>query len=244
MKNSFYLNRLYLFAFIVTLFLQSLQAQQSSTHTRMLWFNYNHSISFISRWSILNDVQIRSRGWATQWAQFALRTEGYYRLNRKVAVGAGFSWFSTVRYVDEEMVLPNEWRPFEEVLLELHGKKLGVIQRLRLEQRFLQKTSGTSKLNAYEHRERLRYRLEGILPVFLNGIDVHVGNEVMANINYISDNRFFDQNRSFVIVNCRLSANTQFQFQYIKIFQWFGAARLMDNQDVLRFGIQQQLYAH
>ncbi len=224
--------------------MQHVNAQHTAIHSKLLWFNYNNAVPLSRHWSILNDVQIRSRGWATHWAQFAVRTEGLYRFNQKIAVGAGFTWFGTARYVNDEMVLPNEWRPFEDALFELHGKKWGLLQRFRLEQRFLQKTSGTTKLSDYEHRERLRYRFEAILPHFSTLLELRIGNEVMVNVNYIEDNRFYDQNRTFIIVNYPLSHTTQFQFQYLKIFQWQAASKIMDNQDVLRFGIQQQFHLH
>jgi hypothetical protein len=75
-------------------------------------------------------------------------------------------------------------------------------------------------------------------------IEVHVGNETMVNMNYMGDDRFFDQNRTFLIVNYKTAANTFIQFQYIKLIQWFGAVDLLEDQNVYRLSVHQLIKAH
>lgn len=227
---------------IVFLFISpALKAQHTTVHTQMFWLNYNNYITLNNRWSINNDVQVRTREWTTHWSQFAIRSGVSYKFNPRLAVAAGFTWFGNVRYFDDEPVVANEWRPWEEVSYQLNSRKNIFIQRLRLEQRFLQQVVNGQKTNDYEKRQRLRYRAEFGIPLPNKKFEIHFGDEVMANINYIADNRFFDQNRIFAFINFKLSAHTFLQYQYIKIHQWQPARNTMENQDVFRFSIHQQI---
>ena len=232
---------LILFLFLI---LSEAKAQHSNTHANMLWFNYNNTVVINNKWSIVNDAQLRTRNWAERWSQFALRSGAVYKLNNKFALTAGFTWFGNVKYFNDRPVVANEWRPWEEVSLQLKQKKIVFFQRLRLEQRFLQKVAAGKKLPDYDFRLRLRYRFEFALPQYKNKFELRLGNEIMGNINHIGDTQFFDQNRTFLILNIKISPQLVFQFQYIKLFQWQPSVNTLDNQDVFRFGIQQQLYLH
>lgn len=230
---------------VILFFINGLvMGQHIHTHTNLLWFNYNNTININEKWNVVNDVQLRSRDWVSRWSQFAIRSGVVYKVNKKIAVAAGFTWFGNVRYYNNNPLIANEWRPWEEVSLQLNQRKIIYFQRLRLEQRFLQQTAMGKKLSEYDMRLRLRYRFEVGLPKYRNKLELRLGNEVMTNINHISDNQFFDQNRTFLVLNMNIASQTIFQFQYLKIFQWQPSANTLDNQDVIRFGIQQQLYFH
>jgi hypothetical protein len=214
-------------------------AQHKTVHVNMLWFNYNNTIEFNSKWGMVSDVQLRTRDWARQWSVCAVRSGVTYRINNKFSVTAGFTWFGNVRYISDTAVLANEWRPWQEVTLQLHTGKGLLIQRVRTEQRFLQKLSGTSKKNEFEKRFRLRYRIEYSLPPLSKKTELHIGNEIMVNANYISDNRFFDQDRLFALINYKTSPSTFVQFQFIKLLQWQAAANTLEGQNVFRFSVHQ-----
>lgn len=219
----------------------ALKAQYSTMHTQMLWFNYNNTVNINTKWSIVNDVQLRTREWVSHWSQFAIRSGVSYKFNNRFAATAGFTWFGNVRYFDEEPVVANEWRPWEEISYQVMGRKSIFIQRLRLEQRFLQQVVNGKKTKDYEKRQRLRYRFEFGIPLRNKKFEIHFGDEVMGSLNYISDNRFFDQNRIFAFVNFKLSDHTFFQYQFIKIHQWQPSRNTMESQDVFRFSIHQQI---
>ena len=214
-------------------------AQHKTTHINMLWFNYNNAIEVNSKWGIVNDVQLRTRDWARQWSLCAIRSGVTYKLNNKFAFAAGFTWFGNVRYTGDTAVVANEWRPWQEATLQLHAGKGMLLQRLRAEERFLQKTSGITKTSSYEKRLRLRYRIEYTLPPTGKKTEWHIGNEVMVNANYINGSRFFDQNRLFALINYKLSKVTSLQFQFIKLLQWQASLNTLEDQNVFRFGVQQ-----
>jgi hypothetical protein len=227
----------------VFLFLLSsvaLTAQHTTTHANMLWFNYNNNIRINNKWSLANEVQMRTRNWAERWSQFAVRTGVGYKLNDKLTLSAGMAWFSTVRYFNGSPVLPNEWRPWQEIAYKIPGNKFDFSQRLKTEQRFLQRIVSGKKAGDYVYRFRLRYRFEFSFPLKKEKINASIGNEVMINPGHFSDSLLFDQNRTFFITDFILSKSTSFQFQFIKLFQWQAADRILDNQNVFRFSIHQR----
>jgi hypothetical protein len=63
----------------------------------------------------------------------------------------------------------------------------------------------------------------------------------MVNPGYINNTLFFDQNRTFAGMNIKILANSALQFQYVKIFQWHSNTQVMENQDVFRVNLFQQL---
>ena len=230
-------------AVIIFFISKSLAAQNKVTHTNMLWFNYNNNVALNQKWNIISDIQIRTRDWTSHWSQFALRSGATYKLDNKFTAAAGFTWFGNVRYFNDEPTVGNEWRPWEEIaFLTGIGKNL-FIQRVRLEQRFLQIVLLGKKTKEYESRQRFRYRIEFGFPLKNKKMEIHLGDEVMVNLNYISDRRFFDQNRTFALINYKISPSAFFQFQFIKIFQWQGAIKVMDDQNVFRFSVHQQINA-
>ncbi len=215
--------------------------QTTVKHTNLIWSNYSNNIRLDDKWSIVSDVQIRTKDWLSHWSQFALRSGAVYKLAAKISLAAGFTWFGNVGYFNNEPVVANEWRPWEDITFQTGIGKNIFLQRVRVEQRFLQIVVLGKKTSEYEKRQRFRYRFEFGFPLSNKKMEIHLGNEVMVNLNYISDDRFFDQNRTFAFINYKLSPTTLFQFQYLKIFQWQGAIHLMDNQNVFRFGIHQQI---
>jgi hypothetical protein len=235
---TFYMPR-YFISIAAIVLSAKLFAQHKTVHVNMLWFNYNNTVELNSKWSVVNDVQLRTRDWAKQWSVGAVRSGVSYRINNKFAVAAGFTWFGNMRYISDTAVLANEWRPWQEASLQLHTGKGLLVQRIRTEERFLQKLSGTAKTNNFEKRFRVRYRIEYTLPPINKKIELHAGNEVMVNMNYINDNRFFDQNRLFALINYKTSPSTFVQFQFIKLFQWQAAANTMEDQNVFRFSVHQ-----
>lgn len=214
-------------------------AQHKTLHVNMLWFNYNNTVELSRKWSIISDVQLRTRDWTKQWSTFALRSGAAYILNHKYTLAGGFTWFGNVRHINDTAVVANEWRPWQEIGLQLHAGKGLLSQRIRTEERFLQKLSGTSKTNEYEKRLRFRYRIEYTFPQIAKKTELHIGNETMVNLNYIKDSRFFDQNRIFALINYKTSHTTFVQFQFIKILQWQAAANTLEDQNVFRLSVHQ-----
>ncbi len=153
---------------------------------------------------------------------------------------AGLTLFEGAQYVGRDLFFRNEWRPWEELSYQLKLKKINLSQRLRTEQRFLQQVINNRKANIYQYIFRLRYRFEWQFPLTENTIKLMAGNEILINPGYLNNSLFFDQNRTFAGINFKLSATTNLQCQYIKIFQWRSTTSVLEDQNAFRVNVYQQ----
>lgn len=217
------------------------QSQPKHAHTNMLWINYNNSVALHNNWTWSNDFQLRSREWLQHWWQMAVRTGVQKTIDKHWSVSGGMAWFNNVRYVNDESIFHNEWRPWIDLSYTALIKKTPVVQRLRFEERFLQKVVSNKKTNDFETRERLRYRLEFTLGKIGRKVEVHAGNEIMVNLNHVSDTLFFDQDRIILLANFNTSPSSFFQFQFIKNYQLLARNYTLEDQNIFRFSYHQKL---
>lgn len=215
-------------------------AQHTTTHTNILWAGYGSTIRFNKKWALVNDVQIRTKDWADKWLLYAVRAGLSYNINDHATVTAGLTLFEGAQYVGRDLFFRNEWRPWEELSYQLKLKKINLLQRLRTEQRFLQQVINNRKANIYQYIFRLRYRFEWQFPLTENTIKLMAGNEILINPGYLNNSLFFDQNRTFAGINFKLSATTNLQCQYIKIFQWRSTTSVLEDQNAFRVNVYQQ----
>ena len=214
--------------------------QHSTTHTNMLWAGYYNTVRLNPKWSIASDLQLRTKDWANEWSQLLVRSGLTYSFKKNLSVTGGMSFFKNAQYANKELLLKNEWRPWQELFYQLPLNKTALVQRLRTEQRFLQQVANNKKIHSYEFIFRVRYKFEWQFPLQKNNIKLVVGNEIMVNPEYITKSKFFDQNRTSSGINFKLNSITNLQCQYIKIFQWHSSNSVLDDQNVFRVIVFQQ----
>lgn len=215
-------------------------AQRTTTHTNMFWFGYFNNTQLSKRFSVGGDLQLRTKEWAAKWAQQVLRAGLNYRLNERSTVTAGMAWMRHARYNNEQLNFINEWRPWQEVAYQLKGRCLGVGQRLRTEQRWIEQAAINERPSSYNFSFRVRYRLELQVPLLQGKVIPSIVNELMVNSANVGNEYFFDQNRTFIGVNIKASSTTTLQCQFMKIFQLRSSTGALDNMDVVRINISQQ----
>jgi len=215
--------------------------QHAVPHINMLWAGYYNTTRLSNKWSLASDAQLRTKEWANKWSQILIRSGAAYTFNNRVSITAGLAFFKNAQYVDKDLLLKNEWRPWQEVSYQLLLRKTNFIQRLRSEERLLQLVKNNELSKNYQYIFRMRYKFEFQFPLKADNIKLLAPNEVMVNPGYIHSSLFFDQNRTFVGANFKLNSNSGLQCQYVKIFQWHSNTFVMDNQNVFRVNFIQQL---
>ncbi len=225
--------------FIILLLPLALNAQHKTDHTNMLWTGYYNTVRFNKKWSLVSDAQLRTRDWAEKWSQLLVRSGLNYSFNDHIAATGGLAFFKNAQYVEKQLFLKNEWRPWQEISYQVKLNKINFTQRIRTEQRFLQQLINNNLTKTYQYTFRLRYRFDVQFPL-QEKLKALMGNEVMINPRFINTNRFFDQDRIFAGVNYKLADRTSLQFQYLKIFQWHSNTSVLENENVLRLNIYQQ----
>lgn len=227
-------------AFIIFFMPVASTAQHTTVHTNILWAGYGNTIRFNKKWSLINDVQLRTKDWADKWLLYGLRTGLNYNINEHLAATVGLTLFESAQYEERDLFFKNEWRPWEQISYQLKIKKINLLQRLRTEQRFLQQVVNNRKVNIYQYIFRLRYRFEWQFPLTENTITLIAGNEILVNPGYLNNTLFFDQNRTFAGINFKLSTTTNLQCQYLKIFQWHSNTSVLEDQNAFRINVYQQ----
>ena len=218
----------------------ALPGQHKVQHINMFWAGYYNTTRFNSKWSLSGDAQIRTKDWAGKWSQLLIRSGAGYNFNNRLSVTVGLAFFKNAQYADKDLLLKNEWRPWQEVSYQLLLHKINFTQRLRGEQRFLQVIKNNELSKDYQYIFRLRYKFEFQFPLKTDKVKLLAANEVMVNPGYIHSSSFFDQNRTFAGINFKLNSTSGLQCQYVKIFQWHSNTSVMDNQNIVRVNFVQQ----
>lgn len=230
------------FIFSAIIFLPlALKAQHTIYHTNMIWTGYYNTLSFNKKWSLVSDAQVRTKDWVNNLSQVLIRSGLSYKINEHVSVTGGFAFFKNTQYAGKELLFKNEWRPWQEISYQTNIKKINFIQRMRTEQRFLQQVVNNKLSDQYQYIFRLRYRFDFLIPFKNNKLKILLGNEILVNPGYLNKKQFFDQNRTYGGISTKLCANTSLQLQYLKIFQWHSNTSVLDDANVFRFNIYQQL---
>lgn len=216
------------------------KAQHKTEHTNMLWTGYYNTVRFNKNWSLVSDAQLRTKDWTEKWSQLLIRSGLSYAFNDHITVTVGFAFFKNAQYVEKQLFLKNEWRPWQEISYQVELNKINLTQRIRTEQRFLQQLVNNILAKTYEYIFRFRYRFDLQIPLQETNLKLLLGNEVMVNPLYINTTRFFDQDRIFAALNYKLTNHTSLQLQYLKIFQWHSNTSVLDDANVFRLNIYQQ----
>jgi hypothetical protein len=228
------------FLILIFFFPIILFSQNKIDRFNLLWMNYQNSLRLSKKWEILTDAQFRSKEITQSWFLFAVRSGVSYNMNNTSKIAAGFCWFGVPVANSDNLILRNEWRPWQDYSI---NKKLGqvdFIQRVRLEERFLTIQSVNGQLDN-ELVFRLRYKTD--FEKFINKTHwlLKFGNEIMINPGFIGNGRFFDQNRTYAALGYKFSDQLQVNMMYMKIFQWRNAVEILEDQNVIRINFNHQL---
>lgn len=219
-----------------------INAQQTTRHYNLLWAAYRTTIHLNNKWSVVSDAQVRTIGWADQWLLYAIRTGINYNTTKNFSYTAGIALFRNSVYDNKTLLFfKNEWRQWEEVSHNLPiDKHLSLIQRLRIEERFLQVVENNHLVHSYNFILRMRYKFEWQYISPIKNVTLLAGNEIFVNPGYFSKKNFFDQNRTLAGFSYKLNTNSSLENQYIKIFQWHSLSNIMDDQNIVRITLVQQ----
>ena len=226
--------------FVILLMHLSSKAQHKTEHTNMLWAGYYNIVHFNKNWSLVSDAQLRTKDWTEKWSQLLVRSGLSYTFNDHIAVTGGLAFLKNAQYVEKQLFLKNEWRPWQEISYQVKLNKINLTQRIRTEQRFLQQLVNNNLTKTYEYIFRFRYRFDLQIPLQQDNLKLLIGNEVLVNPRYINTTRFFDQDRIFAALHYKVTDHTSLQLQYFKIFQWHSNTSVPDDANVFRVNIYQQ----
>ena len=168
----------------------------------------------------MTDVQLRSSPDFKFFQNILLRLGLLYNITDKQSAGIGYTYFATWDYNESPRTFEPENRIFEQYILQLEFGRLMLNNRLRLEQRFIQKRDGSVFAQRFRHQLQAKFRLNADTD-FNRGLYLNLQNELFLNIQHKEklNNNFLDQNRPYAGIGFRFTKKIETELGYYHRYQ-------------------------
>ena len=185
------------------------------------WLSLNTLTRFSDRWGVVADVHLRSNEFFDSTNFFFLRGGISYIPNSLVSITGGYAHMWLYPTKEGWTTISNEDRIYQQVQLNTKAGKVGIVQRLRNEQRWQEKIANDELTGELRFTDRVRYLITFNIPVFKkktwpllvvsDEILIHFGQDVVYNT--------FDQNRLFLGIKQQLTPQLSFDLGYMNVYQ-------------------------
>lgn len=222
---------------IFSKFLQAQTKPKEVNTQSQSWFSINSTIRISKHWGFIADAHMRRNNFVADPSFYFLRTAINYWAtdNLTMAAGYGKMWLAPTT---------TGWNKFaqeDRFYLQIQSiskiGKIGLLQRLRSEQRLQQKMVNDSFSGNYKFTTRFRYLLSTTIPVFKNKkypslvisdeLAIQFGKEVVYNT--------FEQNRLFFGIRQNISKNLSYDMGYMQVLQQKASGYQYDKNNTFRF---------
>ena len=232
--------------FLLSFFLTSAaliaQSEKNIDHQSILWTRYYNQLLMNEKWSLHSEFDNRLFVKPLQENLYVIRIQGRYKINDCLETGVGFAYFSVDTQVPEitnNFTIP-EYRTQQDITWKLNVKKVILMQRFQLEERFIHNANKEELLSGSTFSWRFRYRLQGDYTFWRKEkqlLKAVVSDEIMFNFGKKIIKNTFDQNRIYAAIHYGWNANFAFELGYLNSFQRRANGIDYFNRDIIRFSI-------
>jgi hypothetical protein len=186
-------------------------------HSFNTWWTANARYDITQRWNVTGLVMLRRANGLSDWQQYVLRPNVGFAVNRHIEVGLGYTHAHMFPYGNQAVPLEfTENNIFQQLILRQTAGRVGLMHRVRLEQRFVDHVEHSADRGAYiegkDYMNRFRFRMDGMVPVALNDrLFVSVFDEVFVHLQDEMTPDAFDQNRAYIGLGYRLNDKLKFE---------------------------------
>jgi hypothetical protein len=166
------------------------------------WYSYSGDHPVAGRWGVHFDAQWRRAEIITQWQQYQLRPGVNYQVSPKLLLTLGYAFTRTYPYGEYPVrtAIP-EHRIYQQALVRTKARGVVLLQRIRLEQRFISYPDPQPRSWTYQNRFRYSFKID--IPLARKPDEtarwyIPAFNEILIGIPPNYGARPFDQNRLFV----------------------------------------------
>jgi hypothetical protein len=236
MKNIIFIS-FYLLIFFVSLKSTFAQSKPKEVNTQsQSWFSINSTTRLSNHWGFIADAHMRRNNFVADPSFYFLRGAVNYWINDNVTFAAGYGrmWLAPTT--------PG-WKTFaieDRIYLQLQSTskigKIGILQRLRNENRWQQKKVNDTFTGNYKATDRIRYLLSVTIPVFKNKkypslvisdeLAIQFGKEVVYNT--------FEQNRVFFGIRQNITKTLSYDMGYMQVLQQKASGYQYDKNNTFR----------
>ncbi|UKJ09100.1 DUF2490 domain-containing protein [Solitalea lacus] len=203
----------------------------------MSWFSLNNVIQFTPKWATIVDIHNRRQDFMAETNFWFLRggLSYYIKPNLRVTAGYGHLWLAPAEGLSNWQ---DENRFYTELLFTQKLNTLGLLQRLRVEQRWQEQLTNDVK-TGIRFTNRIRYLLSFTIPVFKgekkNKLPaLMIADEILLNFGKQVVYNSLDQNRFFVGIKQNITSTLNFDFGYMNVFQQKTSGNVYDSNNTLR----------
>jgi len=185
------------------------------------WFSLNTVTKFSDHWGVIADVHIRRNDFLAEDSFYLVRAGMTYIPTNTFTITAGYAHMWLAPSNPDWSTFTDENRIYEQLQLNTKAGDVGIVQRLRIEQRWQEKTINDEVTEDIRFTNRLRYLIGFNIPVFKkktlpllvisDEILLQFGEEVVYNT--------FDQNRLFIGIKQTINPKWSFDFGYMNVYQ-------------------------
>jgi len=215
-------------------------AQTNAKETReqsQSWFSINSTICLSKKFGMMVDLHERRNNFLADPSFHFARVGANYWLKDNIIVTAGYAqlWAAPAKQGWHHYAL--EKRVYQQIQISTKVGKIGLLNRLRNEQRWQEKIVNDKSTNQYKFTNRVRYLLSMTIPVFKNPhypslvlsdeLAIQFGKEVVYNT--------FDQNRLFVGIRQPVCKALSFDMGYMLLYQQKASGYQYDKNHTFRW---------
>jgi hypothetical protein len=186
-----------------------------------VWTSINSTMRFSNRWGLMADIHIRRNNGIKDPSFYFARMGANYWLTDKITMAGGYAHLWLAPTTAGWKTFANEHRLYQQIQYAGKLEKLGMLHRLRNEQRWAEKISNDRPTGNRRFTNRIRYLLSFTIPlnqhtkklslVLADEVLMHMGKEVVYNT--------LDQNRIFIGVRQNLSSTLSYDAGYMNVYQ-------------------------
>ncbi len=211
--------------FIVTLFfITGLHAQQTARSVQTqnhFWWSVNTNAKVCGKWSVIADLHIRRTDYLKNNSFYYTRIGAGYAVTDKfsTALAVGHMWLANRTNATE--LFTNENRIVQQFQLNQTVGKVNVSNRLRIEERWVQKIVNNALTDSYRYTTRFRYQLALSIPLSKNKKvpTLALSDELLMQTGKDIVYNSFDQNRLFGGIRQQVTKTLSFDFGYMFVYQ-------------------------
>lgn len=199
-------------------------AQQPSrqvNHNFHTWTSINSVMRFSNRWGMMADVHVRRKDNLKDASFYFARIGANYWLNEKITFSLAYGHLWLAPTTAGWTTFADEHRIHQQAQYVSALGKVGMLQRIRNEQRWAEKIVDDKPSGKWRFTNRFRYLINFNIPlnkaphplslVLADEILMHQGKEVVYNA--------LDQNRIFIGIRQKLGHAWSFDAGYMNVYQ-------------------------
>lgn len=228
--------RFLIVVFFPLLGISQVQSEKVINEQMQSWISLNTETKVSDRWGFVADAHLRAGDFFSQNNFYFLRGGIRYFSKSSLNVTAGYAHLWLAPSTEEWTTYSDENRIYEQLQWSAKSSKVNILQRIRIEQRWVEKIIDNKETGENRFTNRIRYLLSFNIPIFKNpkAPELVISDEVLFQFGKEIIYNTFDQNRLFIGIKQSITPKLSFDFGYMNVYQEKKSGYQYDMNHTLR----------